>query len=226
MKQKLEQYSFYFLPLMVFVVVAFLFFNNDLPLIEKLLNLQKENANIQERLDILSAKSGLLGTVDFAQTQKNYKDLNYILPDSKDAPGILRTIDAAASASGATIIKLDLTPGKLATESGKQSEIPIGLSVSGNFSQITGFTLELMNLGRALGIKTLSATFEKTLSTITVSYEIRGFYFSPPAVASKVDDPLSEISVNEKETLAKALKRSLLAPQIILLPSPKTDLFK
>lgn len=226
MKQKLDQYGFYLFPLVMVVVVAFLFFNNDLPLIEKLINLQKENAAIQEKLAGLSAKSNLLAGLNFGELQNDYGNLGYILPDGKDAPSILRTIDSAASVSGIALVSLDLNPGTLATESGKQSEIPIKVVVSGSISQITGFTGELMNLGRVLSVKTLDAVFEKTSPMVKASYEIRAFYLSPSSAVSKVDDPLLEINPNENETLSKALKRSLLPPQTILLPSPKTDLFK
>lgn len=231
MKQKLlsylDKYGFYLLPLIMVVVIVFLFFNYDLPLIEKLISLRRDNLNIQERLAGLSAKSNLLQELNFAQLQNDYGNLNYILPDGKDAPGILRTVDAAASASGITIVSLDLTPGILATESGKQSEIPIKVVVSGSISQITGFTGELTNLGRVLVIKTLDAVFEKTSPMVTASYEIRAFYLSP-ALANivKLDDPLLEINPNENETLSRALRRSLLAPKTILLPQPKPDLFK
>ena len=230
MKQKLNYflslYGSYLLPLAVVVVIVFLFFNNDLPLIEKLINLRRDNLAVQERLAGLSAKSNLLTGLNEKELRDQYRNLNYILPDGKDAPAILRTVDAAASASGAMIVNLDLTPGTLATESGKQSEIPINVTVSGDTSQITGFTGELTNLGRALSVKTLDGIFEKTSPTITASYEIRAFYFSPALVVGKVDAPLLEINPNEKETLFKALKRPFLVPETILLPSPKTDLFK
>lgn len=227
MKQKFDQYGFYLFPLVVLVVVVFLFFNNDLPLIEKLAALRRDNSATQERLAALSAKSDLLSGLNKKELESQYRDLNYILPDGKDAPSVLRTIDAAASASGVFLVNLDLTPGALATQSGKQSEIPIKLVVSGTFSQIIVFTGELANLGRAESIKTLDAVFDRNSLVFTSSYELRAFYLSP-ALSSvpKVDDPLLAISASEKETLSRALKRSLLVPQTILLPSPKIDLFK
>lgn len=230
MKQKFDsyfgQYGFYLLPLAILAVVIFLFLNNDLPLIEKLVNLRRNNLAARERLAVLSAKSDLLTGLNQRELENNYQNLSYILPDGKDAPSILRTIDTAALASGVVILSLDLAPGTLATESGKQSEIPIEVTVSGNFSQIAGFTAELVNLGRVLTVKTLDAVFEKTSANVKASYEIRAFYFSPSSIVAKVDEPLLEINSNEKETLVKALKRFLLVPQTILIPSPKTDLFK
>lgn len=231
MKQQLDayfsKYAFYLLPLVSLAVIIFLFLNNDLPLIGKFVNLRRDNSVVQEKLAGLLAKSALLSGLNQKELESQYQSLGYILPDGKDAPGILRTIDAAASSSGATIVNLDLTPGKLATESGKESEIPIKVTVSGNFSQIINFTGELINSGRALSVKTLEAIADEASSGFTASYEIRAFYLSPAVMdVLKVNNPLLEMSPNEKQTLFKALKRPLLAPQTILIPSPKTDLFK
>lgn len=230
MKQKFalyfSKYSFYFLPLIILAVVIFLFFNNDLPLISKMTNLYKENLGAKERLSRLSMKADLLSGLNFQELDANYKKLGYVLPDGKDAPGVLRTIDAAASVSGVAIVNLDLTPGSLSTESGKDSEIAIKVTVLGNLSQIIDFTGQLTNLGRALSLKTLEITLDKTTQALSASYTLRAFFLSSPSLANKVDDPLLEINPKEQETLFKVLKRSLLPPQAIPLPFPKVDLFK
>lgn len=229
MKQKLslyfEKYGFYLLPLIVFFVIVFLFFNNDLPLIWKMTNSYQENLGVKEKLVGLSVKASLLSGLNFPELDGNYKKLGYVLPDGKDAPGILRTLDQAASVSGLAIASLDLTPGTLATESGKESEIPIKVTVSGNLMQITDFSLQLVNLGRVLSIKTLEITLDKTTKALSASYNLRAFFLAS-SVSNKVDDPLLEINPKEQETLSKLLKRSLLPPQAITLPFPKVDLFK
>ncbi|MBI4999659.1 type 4a pilus biogenesis protein PilO [Candidatus Gottesmanbacteria bacterium] len=234
MKEKLgnifKNYGFYLFPIIAIVAIITLFVKIDLPKIGEIGGVRQQLSGIQERLAKLSAKSQFLASLDEEKLKGDYEKTSLVLPDGKDAPSILRTLEISASVSGIFLENLDLTPGKLATAGArigeKQNEIPLKVTISGTTPQITTYLEKITSVGRALGIKNLEISFSEGTVSAKVNLELVAYYLFPPQSTGKVEEPLPSLGTEENDTLSEINQRELTIPQPILSPAGKTDLFK
>lgn len=229
-KNIFKNYGFYLWPVLVVVVISVIFMKINLPKISEINSVRRELSSIKERLAKLSTKSQFLTSLDEEKLKGDFEKINLVLPDGKDAPSILRTLEVSASSSGIFLENLDLSPGKLATGEGtrgeKQNEIPLKVTVSGTISQIITYLAKITSVGRALGIKNLEISFSEGTASAKVNLELVAYFLFPPESAAKVDDPLPSLGPQENDTLTQVAQRELIIPQAILSPAGKTDLFK
>ncbi|MBI5465095.1 type 4a pilus biogenesis protein PilO [Candidatus Gottesmanbacteria bacterium] len=234
MKEKLgnifKNYGFYLFPIIAIVAIITLFVKIDLPKIGEIGGVRQQLSGIQERLAKLSAKSQFLASLDEEKLKGDYEKTSLVLPDGKDAPSILRTLEISASVSGIFLENLDLTPGKLATAGArigeKQNEIPLKVTISGTTPQITTYLEKITSVGRALGIKNLEISFSEGTVSAKVNLELVAYYLFPPQSTGKVEESLPSLGTEENDTLSEINQRELTIPQPILSPAGKTDLFK
>lgn len=236
MKEKLVailgNYGFYLWPALVLVTIVYLLVNIDLPKIREIQATRQELTGIQERLANLSAKSNLLASLNVSKLKEDQQKIDLVLPDGKDAPSILRNLEASATVSGVTINDFDLVPGKIAvaTVSGEKSnEIPIKIEVSGTMPQIINFLEKITNIGRAMGLRNLEIELKEDSTSDKTRVEFVAYFLAPSEALAKVgnvDEPLSVWGPQENETLVKIYQRELLPPSSIVAPAGKPDLFK
>lgn len=234
MKEKLgnifQNYGFYLFPIIVISAMVVLFIKADLPKIGEINNVRRELSSIQERLAKLSAKSSLLTSLNEEKLKGDYEKTSLVLPDGKDAPSILRTLEVSASSSGVFLENLDLSPGKLATREGtrgeKQNEISLKVTVSGTISQITAYLAKITSIGRVLGVKSLEISLTEGTASAKVNLELVAYYLFPPQSTDKVDEPLPSLGTQENDVLSEVIQREIIIPQPILPPFGKSDLFK
>ncbi|TSC53253.1 MAG: Uncharacterized protein LiPW16_448 [Microgenomates group bacterium LiPW_16] len=234
MKEKLgnifQNYGFYLFPIIVISAMVVLFIKADLPKIGEINNVRRELSSIQERLAKLSAKSSLLASLNEEKLKGDYEKTSLVLPDGKDAPSILRTLEVSASSSGVFLENLDLSPGKLATREGtrgeKQNEISLKVTVSGTISQITAYLAKITSIGRVLGVKSLEISLTEGTASAKVNLELVAYFLFPPQSTDKVDEPLPSLGTQENDVLSEVIQREIIIPQPILPPFGKSDLFK
>lgn len=225
-------YGLFLWPLLVLVVMIVLFVKIDLPKIGEIDVVRRELSGIQERLSRLVTKSNILASQDNNKLQEDLDKINFVLPDGKDAPSILRVVDFAATASGATLQTLDLSPGKIASfaanlPQGEQNALPVQTTVEGRYDQVETFFEKLFSAGRALGLQKVEMTFPEATGAAKISLDLVA-YFLPSSNQEKteVDDPLPERSDKEEQILKIIYERELLPPTQTNFPLGKPDVFK
>ncbi|MCL4382203.1 MAG: type 4a pilus biogenesis protein PilO [Patescibacteria group bacterium] len=224
------KYGLFLWPSLVFLVMIVLFVKVDLPKIGEIDVTRRELSGIQERLSRLVTKSSLLANQDNRKLQEDLNKINFVLPDGKDAPSILRIVDFAASSSGVTLQKLDLAPGKIASfsaASGEQDILPVQTAVEGRYDQLETFFEKLFHTGRALGLQKAEMTFTETTGSAKLAIDLVAYFLPfPNQEKMKIDDPLPKRSDKEEQILKIIYERELLPPTQTNFPQGKPDVFK
>lgn len=229
MKEKL---ILYFPPFFTGVVILVIFLTIDLPKINEILSVRQRLNNIQERLSKLSNKEKLLSVLNVNDLNDKYKKISLVLPDGKDAPSILRNLEASASYSGVILAGFSFTPGKIATESPvlkaqDTNELSLKISVKGAETQMVDYLKKITFLGRAMTIKSVSLDLKSSSDSASLGLDANAHLLIPPAKEPQIDDPLVDLNDQEKEALNQVLNRDLLLPQVIIASSSgKLDLFQ
>lgn len=221
-----KNYGFYFWPALVLVVIFVVFTKIDLPQIRQINILRQQLVGIQERLSELTAKSNFLARLDEERLKEDFEKIILVLPDSKDAPSILRNLENSASSSGVYVEDLDLVPGKLATSTAvlgeKPNEIPVRMVIRGTIEQIAAFLEKNVQVGRAMELKSLDLSFLEESTLAKAQLESVAYFLEK----NQVEGPLSPWGDQENTALAKIQQRELLVPSMVIPPAGKTDLFK
>lgn len=225
-----KNYGVYLWPVLVLVVVVLILFNIDLPKINEIYRVYQELTGIKERLEKLTSKSNQLANLQEAKLKGDLTLISQNLPDSKDAPSILRTVDYAASSSGVFVESLDLTPGKIATLAAaqeKQNELFVRAAISGTDSQIKSFLEKIFTAGRIMDLRKLELSYPENASgSGKVNLDLRAFFLTPSVNNLKPDDPLPVWGSQEDKIMTQISQREALPPSLVVSPSGKTDLFK
>lgn len=237
MKEKLKNifknYGFFLWPVLVVVVALVILIKIDLPKISEINLVRKKLSGVQEKLAKLGTKSSLLKGLDENKLKEDLGRTSQVLPDGKDTPGILRTLENSSSVSGIFLEDLNLAPGKIATYGAtpsaareKPNEIPLKVSVSGKIPQITLYLSKIVSTGRALGLRNLEMTFSEGTASAKANLELTAFFLPSPYSVAKTDESLPAWGAPETETMAKISQREILVPLPITPGTGKTNLFE
>ena len=223
-----KNYGFYLFPIVIILVIAFLFIKINLPKIEEIDSVRQQLSSIKERLATLSAKSSLLSSLDENKLTSDLERINLILPDGKDAPSILRTLETSASSSGVFVDELDLSPGRLATSQGtrgeKENEITIKVVIKVTIPQVSVYLEKVTSVGRLIGLNTADISFTEGTDSAKANLELIAYHLLPTNIIAKVDEVLPIWEAQEKDILNQVFQREVITPGFS--PAGKTDLFK
>lgn len=231
----MRKYTSYLFLSASIAVGIILFLLIDLPKIQETKAASQELSGIKTRLAGLSAKSAFLQSFTDEKLASDYKNVENFLPDGKDAPSILRVVDAAASRSGVTGQSFDFTPGKISTGSANlnaaakrnsQTEIPVRVAVSGSTAQIMDYLKIVTAIGRVTAVKELNIDLKEGSGSAQASFNLSAYYLWPPEESERADNPLPELKAKEKEVLSQIAQREVLPAEVELNSTGKTDLFK
>lgn len=118
---------------------------------------RSEIAAAQERLTALESELASLRQVDAGALAAELASLRVSIPSSPDLPGLLRTIEGAAT--GADVKLLSIGPGApTASSSASVSVVPLSMSSSGTYFRLTEFLFELETLDRLNKISSVSVS--------------------------------------------------------------------
>lgn len=227
-----KNYNFYIWPFLVGVIILVLLLKIDQPKIAEIALARQELSGIEERLNKLLTKSQLLGSLDKTKLSNDLTKVSLVLPDGKDAPSILRTLEAGASYSGVLVETIDLAPGKLASGSSVmgaagQNEIPLRVTINGTKEQIITYLTKITSVGRTLGLKNMELVYNREgTGSAKVNLELAAYFLLSSTASAKIDEALPALSEKENGLLSQILSRELLAPLVVSSSSGKTDLFK
>lgn len=223
-------YGFYLWPILAAVVVLVLLVKIDLPKLEQMNQVRQQLSGIQERLTRLSNKRKLLDSLNEEKQRLDLEKTSLVLPDGKDAPSILRTVESSATFSGVLIEELDLIPGKLATHSADigetPNEIPIKVTATGTLAQINTFLGRITSIGRAMGIDNLDITFSEGSTSAKLRLALIAYFMAPNPAVGGIEAALPMMGATEDEVLTEIYQREIPLPALIGPSFGKTDLFK
>jgi Tfp pilus assembly protein PilO len=223
----------YFYPLVALIIVLVIFYNIDAPKMGEINVLRQELVTIQDRLAKLTAKSTVLTGVTEEKLRGDLERVNLVLPDGKDAPSIVRSIEYCSSTSSILVESFGFTPGKLATQTAivseeRTNEIPLKASVTGKTTDLGNFLKLIASVGRAMAIRGLELRFTDPVRTDDgkIGLDLSAFFLLPPPFSGKVDEPLPNWGTKENSALSGVYSREVLSPEMIIPSTGKIDIFK
>lgn len=233
LKTLLASYKIYLLPVVTILLMLIIFAEIDMPKIDEIKKLHQELIGIEERLAKITTKSNFLANLDEVKLKDELEKVKLVLPDDKDPPSILRNLEKASALSTITIEDLGLIPGKIATiaatTGNNTTEIPVKLNVNGTISQMGDYFDKTINLGRAIGLKTIDGNLTDKDDTIHVQLELIAYFFLPTDADAKIkqiEQPIATWGSKENNVLTQILQRDLLPPSVQAPTEGKTDIFK
>ncbi len=181
----------------------------------------------QEQVHLVALHKKMSGLDDMAAFQSSdaRKKIDLALPSQKPLLQLLNSVNSAAEAGPVTIVKIETSPGKLASSSAGVATdysalsggaaaggqkingvdiLQIQVTIKGTLAQINGFvdkietSVPITDLTR---IRLASAgNAEQTNNQFEANLTLTSFYFTQPIVVA-LDTPLPETNGNEQEFL-------------------------
>ena len=145
------------------VIVLFagpLIYFSYLPKMQKIDELNKTVADLDEKLTQLKAKVGQLKAVQkqFQEAENEFKIVMKALPEKKEIPDLLASISSSGMDAGLEFI---LFEPKGENSKDFYAELPVSIKVSGNYHSVAMFFDKVARLSRIVNIDNISMTSEK-----------------------------------------------------------------
>jgi len=135
----------------VLVIVAFVY-GLYMPRFEKIKNLEKENAENNQKLETAKnkAKYHAKYLAEIKEAEAQYKTTMVALPDKKEIPSLLSAISQSGNEAGMDFLLFEPKP-----EAVKDffAEIPVDIKIKGNFSNLMIFFDKISRLYRIVNIR-------------------------------------------------------------------------
>lgn len=220
--------KFLYLPLITAVSLVVLVSLVIIPNIRKILDVRKDIAVARGELTALETKSNLLENIDEESIEEKLVVLERVLPSNKDVYALLVALTGLAAEKGVSLMKFEVSPGSIATESATASAQPeveqLGprrtpltsredletlaatLDVQGSFPQVRDFLIEAQRISPLIRLSMVKlAPFERqrleaTASGIevTVGLMLDLFYGRLPRTIGALGAPLPLITESEE----------------------------
>ena len=145
------------------IIVLFagpLIYFSYLPKMQKIDELNKVVADLDQKLTQLKAKAGQLKAVQkqFQEAENEFKIVMKALPEKKEIPNLLASISSSGMDAGLEFI---LFEPKGENSKDFYAEIPVSIKVSGNYHNVAMFFDKVARLSRIVNIDNISMTSEK-----------------------------------------------------------------
>lgn len=223
----LIDYRSLFLPilLLVFFVPSWQFL---LPKLNQAKDLYAANQQNRQKITKLQAKVDDLKSLNEYELDEKSKVLLSAIPSKKNVVGAMGLIEKIAEENEVVVGSIAVSPGEIATQSGKKSdleELEFELAIEGeiqkfiDFWKTTSETFPLMNLG-TVKIR-LVGNRQAEIDCVLKSY-----YASLPVSIGRIDAPVPKLSTKE-ESLFKQIQNFRVYETETFEPSPggKTNPF-
>ncbi len=225
-----ENIKLYFVPIVSLLVVGFLVPTVIIPQVKQIKENWKIVSQNSKRLDALEAKAKALEQLEGAQAEldKNLATAESALPIEKDVARLVRGVQNLAVANGLEVSKVEIKPGKTATESAtpvaaeatttKNSKVSVGstsktelvfeLALKGNLAAFQSFMKSIESTKRLLILN----SFKSTLGSgpdYSFSVTINAPFGALPKISEdQLAAAVAELSQNNKKLL-KDLESSI-----------------
>ena len=183
---KVQRFLIFFLSLTILVGV-FVYFA-FLPKYTKIKELRAEHEKLVNDLAIATRKAARLPKLkkDLAAAEEKFKVAGQALPENEEIPSLLAGISTSGQDSG---LEFDLFQPKPEVRKDFYAEIPVSITVQGNYHNVGQFFDKVSNLGRIVNIqdikiKPISGSETAKLSTSCTALTYK-FIEEKPAGARK-----------------------------------------
>ena len=159
LKRPAYQRALMMLAVMVLVGVAFVF-SLYLPKVEEYANLQKQNEQVQSRLqeDRRIAANLPRFKAEYERMKEQLDQALTELPNEKEIPSLLTTIATLAKENGLDVL---LFKPEKERPQGFYAEVPVSLKLLGSYHQVAKFFYDVSDLPRIVNIGKVSMTLGK-----------------------------------------------------------------
>lgn len=245
----------YVIPIVSIVVVIFLVPGVILPQIKKIQENYRVVTKDDDRLDKLEAKADALEELSKSQDSldKNLAIAESALPIQKDVARLIRGVQNLAQASGLEVSKVEIKPGKTATDSAtpqettqastettaaqtpktvtntSKTELIFGLTLKGNLNSFQSFLKSIEGTKRLLILSSFKST-STTGTDFTFTVLINAPFGPLPKIASdQLAKAVAELSANNQKLLKdleSSAFRDVTNESLPTGPTGVTDPFK
>lgn len=212
------------------------------PKIEEI-QIARENIKTEtERLQKLTEKAAFLTAQDENKLSEDIKLLDTALPSQKDVPSFMSTVNLLANEASISVTSIQLSPGKISTETGKINrgekvepvdslggKLPINLTIEGTYDTVKNY---IIRMAKAMPLQTVqSIAFTRTagkegvFGVISSKFSLTIHYKLLPKYIGKISDPVDKVSSEEEALLTELVNYT--QPQFIrtFIPVGREDPF-
>lgn len=205
------------------------------PLIQKTIELNTQNHSLSAEVDLLNNKVSVLQSIDENAMRSDLQTLLSAVPSDKSLGTLLGTLDGLTGKTGVSSGDFSLPKlGSLATESAKRLSadeqavgsniLPFTISLTGTLDQMRGFLATSISVRRLFRVRTFDVSFLKsgTESGTMVSANVAmdTFYSPLPSAIGSVREPLTALTSDDSDLIAKVNAMQLLVTTAATLPPP------
>lgn len=182
------------------ILCLILFFTFTLPQIFKIQSNQKQIGELQNKNDFYSEKLLALGKIEPQSYKENLSAALIALPDDRDIPGIIGLITQSVNASGLALEGITFAAPSAPTPNINNYQIRI--QVSGGIEELKSFTEKIKQLPRVMKLSyvEISTSFGGNVES---SLELTTYFQPLPSKIGSIDDPLSQLSESDIQSLQR-----------------------
>jgi len=187
----------------------------------KTIDFFRENKKLSGQLLSLSSKKKLLDELDEAELEKSIEVMEKIFPSKKPSLGLLASLSTLADRENVIFSGIKLSPGRIeemkreeivrakTPEKGKLNDFSVEFSVEGKLTNVSSFISALEKTAPIIKIESfnLQLTEERMTGLYTgnvqVDLKVYVFYQEPPEEIGPVEQPLPQLTSEEREFLSQ-----------------------
>lgn len=225
------------------------------PKFGKALATRTENKQLETRILLLSDKVAVLESLDKNVLDAQLVAAERLLPSDKAVFSFVRQVEAAASASGVVLTKVDAAPGAVspggttaqtgASQTGVQSTAPAGgevgevapkiqvkTALTGDYKSLVNFIKKIADLARVSSIRdlTIASTSSEGAAPLRSTMVVDAFFRVLPKELGSIESSVEPLSQLELEILTRIMQIAVSEPSASLPVVPvseggRSDLF-
>ncbi len=205
---KVNKNLFYIIPVLCLLVIGALGVLVVQPKIAEIQDLNsKKEAEEAKRSKMTQKLQVLKGLeADKLNLQSKLVALNVALPSEKDASGLFIHLQKIAQASEVEIQSISFAPGKIEANPNTKTglEIPITLSLKGNFEAIKIFLGYAYTAKRLINLETLSLSYSQNDDgSVTSNTNVTAFYQPKAEIPKDETEALPNVTQADEEIMRK-----------------------
>lgn len=226
-----NKYKLILFPSLVTIACLVLIVLVIFPQAKSLLEGQNNLAVSKTKLKSLEAKAQELDQINDQDLKNQVQLVLGILPEGKEPSNVFGVIQRVVGLSSVNLVSLGFTSSK-GTAIGQANSFSLRAQVAGSKSSIGQFLTNLSEAPLAVNVTGISLSSASSSDLLAADIQI-DVYFSPtPKTLGSAEDPLPELSEEEKAIVSRLAKSQIATPvsqsstPTILLPRGKPNPFE
>ncbi|OGD87223.1 hypothetical protein A2870_03690 [Candidatus Curtissbacteria bacterium RIFCSPHIGHO2_01_FULL_41_11] len=212
-------------PISAIVISVIVLFFIVWPKFSSVLALRSENKGLEDRVQQLITKVGILSSFDKIELQQDLGYAEALLPSDKATFSMIHQIESAAGSSGVVLSKVDVAPGSVSADSstggsgvqaapaGQASKEPdaapkiqVRISTTGDYNSFLNFLSTISSVSRVTSIEDLTLSSSSTqgvVAPLKVSMVINAYWKPRATKLGQIESPVSKLTDSEQARLDK-----------------------